>query len=337
VRETFLRVLPPHRDGSLLLGVWVVWAATTALLHGRVLSPFSPYVVSPLVLAAGVALGRVVARRADRRLVDTLLLSLTAVLLVGVVATGGPAKGPLGYANANAALAVQVLALCGLAMVGAQIPRRLLLGVAGLGVVAVVALNASRAGLIVTLPLGCAIGVAVWRPDRRRRWALLAAAAALLAGAMGVVLLAGREDWPAWAVNGFDSTRQLLWHDALALWREHPVLGGGPGSFEATSPLAADVDTAAAHSSILQVGAETGAVGVVLLALLIATGLRYAARGAVPYALVAVAAWTALGLHSFVDHLVEYVPVVLAAGVVVGWASTTRSEELDVREGESPG
>jgi O-antigen ligase len=329
-------VLGTQRDGLLLLALWVVWAATTAQLHGRALSPRSPYVVSPLVVAAGVALGRLVARSAKPRLVDTMLLALTAVLLVGVVTTDGPAKEPLGYANANAALAVQVVSLCGLAMVGAQTARRALLSMVALGAVAVVVLNTSRAGFIVTVPVACAIGLALWRPGRPRLW-VLAAAATLLAGALGVIVLAARADWPAWAVRGFDTARQMLWHDALSLWRQHPVVGGGPGSFQTTSPLAADVDTAAAHSSILQVGAETGAVGVVLLALLLATGLRYAARGAVPYTVIAVAAWTALGLHSFVDHLVEYVPVVLAAGLVLGWASATRSEQLDVRERESPG
>jgi O-antigen ligase len=329
-------VLGGHRGGLLLLAAWVLWAATTARLHGLALSPLSPYVVSPLVLAAGLAGGRVVARRADSRLVDTTLLALSAVLLVGVVMTDGPAKGPIGYANANAAVAVQVTALCGIAMVGASTARRLLLLTAGLGALAVVALNNSRAGLIVTVPLVCGIGLAVWRPGRRRYWALLAAGVTLVGGAVGVVVLAAREDWPGWAVRGFDTTRQRLWHDALSLWRQHPVLGGGPGSFQTSSPVAADQDTVAAHSSILQVGAETGAVGVLLLALFLATGLRYTARGAVPYTLVAVAAWTALGLHSFVDHLVEYVPVVLAAGMVLGWASATSSEQLDVPEGESP-
>ena len=76
-------------------------------------------------------------------------------------------------------------------------------------------------------------------------------------------------------------------------------------------------------------GAETGWVGVTLLALIVLGGLLWAAQGRAPYAVVGAAAWTALIVHSLTDHLLEYGFVVLAAGAVVGWAGASRSDERD--------
>ncbi len=138
-------------------------------------------------------------------------------------------------------------------------------------------------------------------------------------------------------VTALDPARQVLWSDALSLWSAHPLTGGGPGAFVEYSRLGGDTDTASAHSSILQVGAETGSIGVVLFALFLVAGLLWATRGAAPDAVVGVVAWIALVVHSFTDHLLEFAPIVIAAGLAVGWAGATRSEELDVSEGEPPG
>jgi O-antigen ligase len=121
------------------------------------------------------------------------------------------------------------------------------------------------------------------------------------------------------------------------LWADHPIIGAGPGAFQEFTPLGRDTDTASAHSSVLQVGAETGWVGVALFALLALAGLLWAGRGVPAYAVVASAAWTALLVHSFVDHLLDFPAIVLTAGVVIGWAGASRgSEELDVPHGQRP-
>jgi O-antigen ligase len=160
---------------------------------------------------------------------------------------------------------------------------------------------------------------------------------AIAGAAMTVVRLASRSDWPAWAIRTLKAARRTTWSDALALWREHPVTGGGPGTYQQVSSLGHDPDFAAAHSSVLQVGAETGWIGVVLFALLVLGGLLWAARGAPAYAVVGVATWTALVVHSFADHLLEFPLIVLVAGTVLGWTATTRaSEQLDVPQGEGP-
>lgn len=341
MRSFLGRVSWPECVGLALLLAWLVWVAASSLLADRMPSPSSPYVVVPLVLVAGVAGGRALARHGDAPRLHAALFALAVVLVAGVPLTAEPGKAPLGYANANAALAVQVVGLCGLALLATPRGRRRTLGaIVVLGVVAV-ALNRSAGGLFVVGPLVAAVALAVGRPPTRRWWAVALGAATVTAAATLIMWLAGHTPWPTWAQRAFDPVREQLWRDAMALWTAHPVTGGGPGSYREATALAVDPDTSTAHSSALQVGSETGWVGVALLALLAVTGLFLAAQGTAPATLVGAAAWTALLVHSQVDHLLEFAPVVLAAGAVLGWASAATavnpaSEELDVPEGQAP-
>ena len=332
---------PLERASVGLLLVWIGWAAASAALAGEVLSPLSPYVGAPLSLSIGVALGIRVSRWDGSWWIAWVLFGLTSLLLVAVLATHGPAKGPTGYANANAALAVQLIGLTGLALIGARGRRRgllLLTSVVGLGVVLA---NSSVGALGVGAPVLALALLMAFRPARRRGWvvaALVVEAAAFALAARTVTALAGRPDWPACANATLDSARHSLWSDALAIWSGHPIAGAGPGMFERLSRLGHDPDTAAAHSSLLQVGAETGWVGVILLAAVIVVGWLWTTRGAPAYAVVASATWTALVVHSFADHLVDFPAILVAAGAVIGWGARSRSsEELDVPEGEGPG
>jgi hypothetical protein len=59
-----------------------------------------------------------VATRLRTDVVVAGLVVVTTVLFLGVIWTDGPAKRPTAYANANAAVAVQVIGLAGLAMLG---------------------------------------------------------------------------------------------------------------------------------------------------------------------------------------------------------------------------
>ena len=336
MRRLLARLGRPERAALALLALWVAWSSVAAVLAGRMPSLTSPYVLSPVVLVAGVAIGRLVATRLRTDVVVVGLAVVTTVLFLGVIWTDGPAKRPTAYANANAAVAVQVIGLAGLAMLGSDRVRRVVLWLTVAGAVAVIYANASRAAFLVAVPLLGAIALMAWRPSRRGGWAVMPAAMTLLAGAVGVVHLAGREQWPPALVKALSASRQSLWNDAMSLWSAHPVSGGGPGSLAEYSTLGGDPDTAAAHSSVLQVGAETGWVGVALFALLVLTGLLWVARGPAPYAVVGAAALTALLVHSFVDHLLEYAPVAVAAGVAVGWAGAKRSGEPDAPESERP-
>lgn len=326
----------PERAALALLALWVGWSWVAALLANRMPSLTSPYVLSPVVLVASVTLGHLVATRLRRDVVVAGLIIVTTVLFLGVIWTEGPAKRPTAYANANAAVAVQVIGLAGLAMLGSDRVRRVILWLTVAGALAVIAANASKAALVVAVPLLVAIAFMVWRPATRAGWAVLVGSVSIVLSAWAVVHLAARDQWPPGVLRALDPARQSLWSDALSLWATHPVSGGGPGSLAEYSTLGGDPDTASAHSSLLQIGAETGLVGAALFGLIVVGGLLWAARGGAPHAVVAAAAWTALIVHSLSDHLLEYAVVVLAAGLTLGWACATRSEELDVTEGERP-
>src|SRR5690606_21183852 len=94
------------------------------------------------------------------------------------------------------------------------------------------------------------------------------------------------------------------------------------------TPLSVHPDTAAAHSSVLQIGAETGGIGVALFGLIALSRVLVAARGRSPQAVIAIAGLTALLVHSYADHLLEFAPVVIAAGAVLGWTAATRTPVL---------
>ena len=336
MRRLLDRVGRSERAALTLLGLWVGWTWVSALLADRMPSLTSSYVLSPVVLVAGVALGHLVATRLRTDVVVASLVVVTTVLFLSVILTEGPAKRPTAYANANAAVAVQVIGLAGLAMLGSDRVRRVLLWLTVAGALAVIAANASKAAFAVSVPLLVAIARMLWRPAARAGWAVLVGSVSMVLSAGAVVHLAARDQWPPRVLQALDPVRQSLWNDALSLWATHPFTGGGPGSLAEYSTLGGDPDTASAHSSLLQVGAETGLIGAALFGLIVVGGLLWAARGRAPYAVLAAAAWTALIVHSLSDHLLEYAVVVLAAGITLGWAAASRSEELEVPEGERP-
>lgn len=127
------------------------------------------------------------------------------------------------------------------------------------------------AGLLLThsraAVFGLLAGLALWALARLRGRALAAAlgAAAASAGAA------------AWAFSGREWTHALIWRDALALWRAHPLLGCGLGRFHLEFPAFASEALRArwpegkvivnfAHNEYLQTLAETGPLGLAALA-----------------------------------------------------------------------
>jgi O-antigen ligase len=127
------------------------------------------------------------------------------------------------------------------------------------------------AGLLLThsraAVFGLLAGLALWALARlrgRRLIAALGAAAALAAAA-------------AWAFRGREWTHALIWRDALALWRAHPLLGCGLGRFQREFPAFASEALKArwpegrvivnfAHNEYLQTLVETGPLGLAALA-----------------------------------------------------------------------
>src|SRR5699024_4643275 len=151
-----------------------------------------------------------------------------------------------------------------------------------------------------------------------------------VAAVLVVVFLGSRASWPAWLASGdsLSSARHTLWSDALSLWATAPFFGAGPGSFTPSSELASsEPSLASVHSLPLQVGSELGVVGLALLGLLFIGGLVFAARGTRPVAFIAIMAWTALAVHSSIDHLEDFPIVGFMGGVILGWAGLSNGLE----------
>ena len=320
------------RVAMALLAAWCVWVVVATGFADRPVWLALPYLVPPLVALAGVTVGRLVGRFA-RDQPDVVAIALAAiawVFVLGWVITPIPGKLPTRYPNANAAVGVQLIALVGLAWAAraarqpARVGRRTLLALvaAGLGAALTIVFNDSVAGSALAVPVLLITVACAWSRRGLPRWlAVTLGAATLAAGAFGQVSLARMSTWPAEAYRALSMVRKQLWSEALSLWGRHRLTGGGAGSFSETNALSADSDLARAHSSTLQVASEFGWIGLALFATLILLGLLFAAHGHPATVTIATAAWVALALHSYIDHLYEFPAVMFTATVVLGWAS----------------
>jgi len=106
-------------------------------------------------------------------------------------------------------------------------------------------------------------------------WALARMNGKRLAGALSATALLVAA--AAWAFRGREWTHALIWRDALALWRAHPLLGCGLGRFHLEFPAFASEALKArwpdgrvivnfAHNEYLQTLVETGPLGLAVLA-----------------------------------------------------------------------
>ncbi|MGZ4610676.1 MAG: O-antigen ligase family protein [Actinomycetes bacterium] len=325
----------PDRYGVLLLAAFAGWVIVVGAdsRHGtlRMLAAVG-------VLAAAYVGGRWAGRSRFAATYAALAAAagILALLTNGLSSHPGPLAPPLGYANADAALAVQTCALTGLAAVLSRRPvlARLLLLVATC-LLGYTALVRSAAG-VATGALVLLIALLVASTFRRRlsaaSWvATLAAITVLTAVALTATLGALHSDR---AGTVFSQRRVDLWHDAVTIVRDQPVTGAGPGRFAQASPTAAaDPDTRAAHSAAIEQAAETGLPGAVLLGALWLWVFWRAWRPSVDAgpALIATGAWLALGLHSSIDYVADFPAVLALAGLVMGMATSASVPVRDPR------
>ncbi len=117
-------------------------------------------------------------------------------------------------------------------------------------------------------------------------------------------------------------TRLALWHDAWFLMVEHPITGIGAGRFAEESQVAAsDPDTRQAHQEFLQLGAEVGIIGGVLLAAVFVWMIARAGLDHGPVGAIVAAGVAALGIHACVDYVLHFPLVPVASAILVGAAS----------------
>lgn len=224
---------------------------------------------------------------------------------VAVPRITGPLDGP------NQLAAYLGIALCVLCTSCGQtrlVPVAIALSLWALG------LTFSRGGAV-EAAIGVGVVLAVDAASRRRLAAPIAAGIALAAASasawIGVAHVRGiLPKLPTTFYAGGVGYRGELWRAAIALWREHPVLGVGAGNYELELRNAgvAGVRTHA-NSWYLQSLAEGGvllfaATAALVMTLLASLGARL--RDAPPWRLAAFAASLAVVVHQIADYLVFY-------------------------------
>ncbi|AZQ76754.1 O-antigen ligase domain-containing protein [Flaviflexus ciconiae] len=318
----------------LYVGVWLVWLTSVSLLSGKPPAVTSPYVVVPVVLIGGILLGQVLALRwTDGRTLELAFVALALAILATPI-----------YANASAAVGVQLVALASLGIIGRQrirsvgteeneqdtavpsrqrAPSQQIL-IVGLFLIGTLLALGSQAAIALLIPLLVVSFWAIRKCSGPPRWLLVGAGIFVAEmAAIAVITLGIRESWSPWlsADDSLSSARHTLWSDALALWRANPIAGAGPGTFTESSELASSTpDLAAVHSIVLQVAAELGAIGLLLLGAIFVLGLLLVTRGPRDQSLIAAAAWTSLAVHASIDHLEDFPVVWVTVGLVLGFS-----------------
>lgn len=222
---------PSCAEGVLaaLLGAWLLWALLATALTGRTIGDGVEYAALPMVLGVGLVLGWLCARWAG----GFVLSAATTALALTVLVT------PF-YANAQAAVGVQLVALSGLllstALAGRPVASRggkrkrsttaavvlpVLTGVLGV----LLAARAEAASiLVVAVAALVALALALAVPVGVSRVVGVASIGIGLVGVAGalvvVIVLARLPVWPQWLEedDSLSWARQLLWRDALELW-----------------------------------------------------------------------------------------------------------------------
>lgn len=296
--------------GGALAVVLATWAMVSAIGKSDA-RPFA-FVAGVLVGVGAFCAGRALMRW--RAAAPCLAVALVALLgaIVGrghVTEAGGL---PLRYANANAALfALGALAIAAAVAGAITIASRPVVMVTALIFVGLTVATRSVAGVL-TLAVGALIALA-------GRWLAGPLAVAVVVLIMGVT--------SAFAVatphEGHDdvAVRTQLWHEAVRLMHTEPVRGIGPGRFSVLNTVSRDADLRWAHNDYLQVGAELGAIGLVLVVLLLfwaALELLLAARLHQPLAPWAAGALAASAVHAGVDYVFHFAVVIALTALMVG-------------------
>jgi len=324
--------------GLALVGGLAAWTALSTLVTSAD-GAAAGRVVGLLAMTAGAyAAGRVLGGRAPWLPAAAVAAGAVLAVLPTWLGRSGPAAaGVLGYSNASAELSLQgfAAALLVVALVGRR--ARAVPAVLAALVLAVATIRSgsiAAAGLL-ALPAIAVAAAAIGVSPRRILGGLAFLLALVLAGTVVLGATGGGRDpgdrRPSPIIDATLNGRRIeLWHDALILMAERPVVGVGPGRFAVESPTArADQDAGWAHNGFLQQGAETGVPGLALLLGIFLWGIgRLAGRGsgsaagAIAYgpAVSAGAAVAALGIHACVDYVLHFPILPMAAAAVLGSA-----------------
>lgn len=328
--------------GAAVLAMTLAW--TFVASFGRDASPL-PQAQLLVGCAAAFVVGRVLGRDLPVALPAAVAATIVVAYLLAPGALSGQATAPpLGYGNANGALAALAVGAACLAAAGAASSSArqalLLLAAAGMWVTWRTDSSAAVVMAAVTLVTG-AVG---WRIRSRAPVLVLSGLAVAAVGitiGLGAAYAPGRDD-PQAVVGVADyllsDTRLDLWSDALAITADSPLRGVGPGRFATASPTAgADPDIRESHSLVLGQAAELGLPGAALVAALgvwaVAAVWVAPRTPAVKAAGAAVVA--TLGVQAAIDYTERFPAVSVTAAVLVGVATAALTQRSD--RGPLPG
>ncbi|MGA2285374.1 MAG: O-antigen ligase family protein [Dehalococcoidia bacterium] len=177
--------------------------------------------------------------------------------------------------------------------------------------------------------------------------AVVAGVLALLVVALAIAVLAVR--WnvrPQWLFRQSISPREDVFNAGVSILRDHPLFGGGPGTFAQLYPQYSGefpIHAVHAHNGFLQLADDTGIVGLAALAALLATLgwmlWQSYRRGSVEQRLLAVtcaAALTGFAVHNLVDAANMWKAALAAiaavtAIIVKNYGSLARTEAMERR------
>ncbi|MET9732124.1 O-antigen ligase family protein [Streptomyces sp. NPDC006458] len=311
--------------GVVVLGACAAWAVISASVHGG--RP-EGMLLAVLAVAAGHSAGRICGALLPVAAPCAAALAGLGLAVAPPYLTPGAQPGaPLGHAGASAALLVLCTGAACCAAWATPVPSlRLLLRLLAGGIaLAAVALGSTAGAVLCAVVLLCSLAAGGTR-SRGLGVAGLAVAAAMVTVTLWAVAERALPDGLAVSLESRLTARRVeLWRDAVRLAHDDLLLGVGPGRFGELSPAAAGAPfpDGKPHSAPLQLLAEQGLVGLVLLAAAFVWVLHTLWRNAptTPVALTAGAALIAVAAVAAVGNALSFTAVSVGAGLLAGLAT----------------
>lgn len=322
-----------RRAGCGRMGFAIVLATTLWLsgtgLHGDGGVPWNMLLVLWGALASLAA-----ARLLGQRPTLALLIGLTAapLLIASTLGRGLIGDGPLGYANASAALYfLSATAALLLARRSASTVGRILSGGTAVLWIVFVWLTGSHAAAILA---SCLLIAAVSVRGRKGVRKLLLGGGLVLMTCLLVTVVLGATHDPGPRAGTLDRVvdatlgdlRLLVWDHALDLVWARPLTGVGPGQYRNHSELIQQRPAAEwVHNEYLQAAAETGIVGLALLMALLLWAASNLWNSPCPScATLAAAALLGVGIHATIDYVLHFSSIVIVLALLLGTSTGQR-------------
>ncbi|MFJ2902278.1 O-antigen ligase family protein [Streptomyces sp. NPDC087212] len=322
----------------MVLGACAAWSLITAgARDGRP----EGVLLAVLAVTAGYAAGRI-----SGALLPVAAPSVAAlaglVLTVAVPGLGPQFTAPLGHVGATAALlALGTGAACAAAWAAQRPAARLLLGALAVVITGTAAVVGSIAGFVACAGVLLCSLAAGRLPGRGAGIVALGVTVAMVTGLIWALAGNVLPEGPADALTGqLTEHRVRLWRDALSLARDHAALGVGPGRFGdlGMTVTGTPVPDGKPHSAPLQLAAEQGIVGVVLLGAGLCWILHALWRSprATPVVLTAGAALASVAAIAAFGTALSFTAVAVGAGLLAGVATAhpLMEEERPVRRAD---